>query len=643
MIKLEGDKLALYQWDLNQRVILVNIDAGIEVHFSSIYDTKECCLIAPSYKEDGVVYADVPNKLLQESGILSVWLFVQEENKAWTEHKTEILVIARNRPPNYVYTETEIMDYKVIAREATKRLDETEGFAQTAENAAKAAEEAASEAEESAKEANDFANNALEISNSANNTANEAKEIAAKTAEEYVNPVIEVEAINNGYHVKTIASNGEHNFDILNGAQGPQGIQGEKGHSPEVSISKSDKTTTIEIVDAFGTHTATINDGEDGESGGVNDYNDLSNTPIRPFPVHFDERVHCNYVYIDELEENVFYWIFDNEHDTRLVFSDPNYNDGRLVLIRDFHTYQEPLNFPCRFSKNTIPTSTGSAVFFSITDGVTMTSLYKDLDADGNLIDISYGSNSWPDNALIRYNNTLKYTPTDDYNPASKLYVDNAKSTLKRYTDEKISEQLTEFANSYVPPFSNWKQNDPAGVGYIKNRTHYEEIDTETATNKLTWDGVIGDRLAIPLDEDGTTFLVKISDSVPTVEDFIGGSLTIVGMADEPQTLPLSENNIGSDNGMIAIGNGAPFLAVMPTSNNEIGIPAGTYSIYSGGVMYVSKVMCVNPVFGDMIVHKLPEKYIPEMSSITLISSGGMRFKVTVDDNGTLSATEIVE
>lgn len=44
----------------------------------------------------------------------------------------------------------------------------------------------------------------------------------------------------------------------LVGPAGPAGV------SPTVSVSKTGKVTTITIVDAEGTHTATINDGADG-------------------------------------------------------------------------------------------------------------------------------------------------------------------------------------------------------------------------------------------------------------------------------------------------------------------------------------------------------------------------------------------
>ena len=49
---------------------------------------------------------------------------------------------------------------------------------------------------------------------------------------------------------------------------GPPGAAGTDGVSPTVSVSKTGKVTTITIVDAEGTHTATINDGADGSGAG---------------------------------------------------------------------------------------------------------------------------------------------------------------------------------------------------------------------------------------------------------------------------------------------------------------------------------------------------------------------------------------
>ena len=52
------------------------------------------------------------------------------------------------------------------------------------------------------------------------------------------------------------------------GATGPTGPKGDDGVSPTISVSKSGKITTITIVDAAGTHTATIHDGADGSGAG---------------------------------------------------------------------------------------------------------------------------------------------------------------------------------------------------------------------------------------------------------------------------------------------------------------------------------------------------------------------------------------
>lgn len=49
------------------------------------------------------------------------------------------------------------------------------------------------------------------------------------------------------------------------GLQGVQGVKGDDGVSPTVTTSKTGKVTTIEITDADGVHTATVNDGESVE------------------------------------------------------------------------------------------------------------------------------------------------------------------------------------------------------------------------------------------------------------------------------------------------------------------------------------------------------------------------------------------
>lgn len=60
-------------------------------------------------------------------------------------------------------------------------------------------------------------------------------------------------------------------FEVSNGKKGEKGDKGDSGTdgiSPVVSINKSGKTTTIQITDVKGTHTAIINDGIDGNGTG---------------------------------------------------------------------------------------------------------------------------------------------------------------------------------------------------------------------------------------------------------------------------------------------------------------------------------------------------------------------------------------
>ena len=109
----------MYQWDLNQRIILTNIKAGTEVHFSDEHNTFDDCPITITYENDGNIYANIPNIFLQKNGIITVYIYVKEENEAYTEHKTEILVLRRPKPSDYVYTETEVKTWEQL----NKRID----------------------------------------------------------------------------------------------------------------------------------------------------------------------------------------------------------------------------------------------------------------------------------------------------------------------------------------------------------------------------------------------------------------------------------------------------------------------------------------------------------------------------------------
>ena len=114
MIKIEGGRKTLYQWDLNQRIILDNVFAGAQVHFSDEHNTEDTCPVLLTYEENGKTFANIPNIFLQKSGIITVYIYVKEENEEHTEYFSELLVLPRKKPDDYVYTETEVYSYKKI-------------------------------------------------------------------------------------------------------------------------------------------------------------------------------------------------------------------------------------------------------------------------------------------------------------------------------------------------------------------------------------------------------------------------------------------------------------------------------------------------------------------------------------------------
>lgn len=116
MIIIEGSKPALYQWDLNQRLELTDIDSNIEVHFSRIDDNKNESLVLLTYEENGRIYANIPNIFLQERGVIYVYIYVRNENEMRTKYEAEILVLPREKPADYIYTETETKTFEALEK-----------------------------------------------------------------------------------------------------------------------------------------------------------------------------------------------------------------------------------------------------------------------------------------------------------------------------------------------------------------------------------------------------------------------------------------------------------------------------------------------------------------------------------------------
>lgn len=96
-------------------------------------------------------------------------------------------------------------------------------------------------------------------------------DVANTKLNELDNIDIDVEKVGDTATITITKKDGtEQSVEIYDGTDG---TNGQDGVSPVVSTSKSGKITTIEITDKNGTHTATINDGENGQDGIGLNYN----------------------------------------------------------------------------------------------------------------------------------------------------------------------------------------------------------------------------------------------------------------------------------------------------------------------------------------------------------------------------------
>ena len=103
-----------YQWDLDQRLRCVGVDAGAEIHFSTPLEDERDALVVYSYEEDGAVWADVPNELLQCGGVCTVYAYPRSGGEGHTACAGTFSIVSREKPEDYVYTGEEIRRWETL-------------------------------------------------------------------------------------------------------------------------------------------------------------------------------------------------------------------------------------------------------------------------------------------------------------------------------------------------------------------------------------------------------------------------------------------------------------------------------------------------------------------------------------------------
>lgn len=106
MIRIVPDKEGrLTQWDKDRKVIVTGFEGGAEVHFASPGDDHGAYVVELTGDE-----AAVPNILLTMAGVINVYVYPADR----TVFAAAFPVMAREKPDDYIYTETEVLSYKTL-------------------------------------------------------------------------------------------------------------------------------------------------------------------------------------------------------------------------------------------------------------------------------------------------------------------------------------------------------------------------------------------------------------------------------------------------------------------------------------------------------------------------------------------------
>lgn len=106
MIRITPDKEErLTQWDKDRKVIVTGFEGGAEVHFASPGDNHGAYVVELTGGE-----AAVPNILLTMAGVINVYVYPADR----TVFAAALPVMAREKPDDYIYTETEVLSYKTL-------------------------------------------------------------------------------------------------------------------------------------------------------------------------------------------------------------------------------------------------------------------------------------------------------------------------------------------------------------------------------------------------------------------------------------------------------------------------------------------------------------------------------------------------
>ena len=112
MFKIQDGRKSFTQWDLNRKII-VEDDSITQVHFTNLLNKNALVSEVKNH------LADVPNVLLQDYGTILIYGY----DGNYTKYVEAFRVVRREKPEDYLYTETEVLNYNNLL----ERMNNIEG------------------------------------------------------------------------------------------------------------------------------------------------------------------------------------------------------------------------------------------------------------------------------------------------------------------------------------------------------------------------------------------------------------------------------------------------------------------------------------------------------------------------------------
>jgi hypothetical protein len=162
--------------------------------------------------------------------------------------------------------------------------------------------------------------------------------------------------------------------------------------------------------------------------------------------------------------------------------------------------------------------------------------------------------------------------------------------------------------------------------------------ETTVKGDTLTWDGNTEGKTTLEVSEISCVF-VKISDAIPALSDCKNGM--VVQTADGAETTYSAEEIDGLYNEIGVVGNQLGTY-VIPSDGfvlmEAFTLPeSGVWVVYVENAPYVTSITIPGyNGFETTTIQPIDAKYLPP-----LVSPSGKKFKLSVDDSGVLSATEV--